>query len=985
MDYSQLGNKKRKRSPHATRMQNKIGLLIMRVVFSVVLIVGFAAAGAGMGVYMGILNASPELDISALGPVSPHAFDAAFMGGTVPSVVNMSSHIVCARTGEEREVLHGGQNHVFAHISDMPQYLIDAFIAIEDERFFEHNGVDPRGILRAIWVTTQPDRSTEGASTITQQLVKNMLGVMDNTFITKLQEQNLAITLERHLADEFARLEYEDPRMEAKMFILQSYLNMINLGRQNYGVQAAARFYYDVDVSELTLVQSATIAAITQNPSRFPPDIRPHDNWRRTQLVLFNMYERLGLITTEEYEDAMQARQVICPESLEPMYDEDGEPIMLGLVYDTIFRRDDGGTRLLMSEFDCFTDALLAQVRQDLMTTYNMTGDQADHRIFRTGLTILSTQDLEMQAVVDRAFLDESLWPDSRSGFSIEVTYEMTVLNTITQMRRFYRREAVVDNEEQAHAFVERIQNQLLTHADEIVSERMFLLPQPQGAFVILDHHTGHVMAMRGIRGEKQGNRSFNRATQATRSPGSQMKPLVPFAPMIELGIAQPSTVIDDIPFILPAVQGRGWEPGNHWGSTFRGLMTVRQAIYQSANVVSARAAADSTIPHAGVPTMVRYLEQMGISTLHPHDGPAMVLGGMTNGVHLIELAGAYATIANQGEYNRPVLYTMVLDHEGNILLENSHNPQRVFRATTAYLLTNSMQDTIGRGTGGAINWTSGSGLRGRIPIAGKTGTSQRNSDLGFSGFTPYFTASIWFGNDNHQPMHRNTRSFHMPLWRTIMEEIHRDLPARQFQRPPGITNARVCLDSGHLPTDFCRTDPRGDRSRPEVFAPGMVPTQTCRVHQQHTICTESNLLASAACPYAQTRVGLVRAQPIDHITAPVSDRAQEFSLGVRQGLSCTVCAGGGFQQPPSESEFIWNMDTGQWIVNPNFNRATPQPGATSPPVNLDMLSQNSPNAPPPTPSPTPTPWPGLGSANANNPVQTQTPFVNTVTVPGLN
>jgi penicillin-binding protein 1A len=965
MDYSQHGNKRRKRSqnPHATRLRNKIAIIILRVMFALVLIGGFAGLGAGMGVYIGILNNAPELDMAGLGPVSSRQLSNETIGN-MPGV-NLSSFIV-GQDGEERERLHGGHNTVFVSFEDIPQYMIDAIVAIEDERFFEHNGIDTRGIVRAMWVTTQPDRGPEGASTITQQLVKNMLGVMDNDFVTKLQEQHHAINFERYLVGEYARLGYADPHMEAKNFILQSYLNIINLGRQNYGVQSAAWFYYDMCVSELSIAQAATIAAITQNPSRFPPDIRPQDNWRRTQLVLRNML-RLGFISDDEYEEAREYRYLYDDKG-EQLFDADGEPLTLGLVYDTIFRREDGRTRLLMSEFDCFTDALLDQVRDDLRREYNLTTDQANRRIFNTGLRIYSTQNMAMQAAADRAFLDESLWPNV--GFSIEVTHYMTVYNSITQQRRHYQRERVVANMAEAEAFVQSLRDTLLTSADEIVDERTFTVPQPQGAFVLIDHHTGHVMAIRGIRGEKQGNRAFNRATQATRSPGSQMKPLVPFGPLFDLGVMQPASIIDDIPFALHNPHGRDWSPGNHWGSTYRGLTTARAAIYESGNVVSARAGADTTIVHAGVPTMHRFLENLGVSTLSPNDGAAMVLGGLSNGMKLIELAGAYAAIANAGEYNRPVLYTVVLDHEGQILLENGHAPQRAMRATTAYLLTHSMQDTVTRGTGTRANWTTGSGLRGRIPIAGKTGTSQRNRDLGFVGYTPYFTAAFWIGNDNEQPLHQRTREFHTPLWRNIMEEVHLNLPARSFERPPGITTGYACLDSGHAPTDLCRADPRGNRAARDIFASGHVPSQACRVHQQYTVCTESHMLAGHNCPEwaVVTRVGIVRPVPIDHITAFVRDRHVEFSLAVRQGLSCTYHGEGDYYAQNPNDDLLFNTDTGEWINSPNFNNTNT--GATQ------------------TPAPTPMPetgWGGLDApASTPTPNTTPPPFMNIVTPPGL-
>jgi len=974
MDYSKHGNKRRKRlqNPHATRVRNKIGLLVMRVTLAVVLIAGFAGVGAAIGIYIGILEAAPDLDIERLGPISPHSFGTG--SGQTP-LGSLTSFIV-GPDGEERERIHGGQDFEFAGIDEMPQHLMYAFVAIEDERFFEHNGVDPRGIMRAIHVTTMPDRPTEGASTITQQLVKNMLQLRDNTFISKLQEQHLAINFERYLVEYFSSFIdqngqplYEDPYRAAKDFILQSYLNIIYLGRGNNGVQAASQWYFGVNVSELTLAQSAVIAAITQWPSRFAPDIRPADNWGRTVFVLRNML-RLGFITEEEYEEARQERQYV--RNGIPQYDADGEPRMVGYVMDTIFRTAGGGVRPRISNHDCFTDALLIQVRDDLMRELNLTAQQANHRIFNGGLRIYSTQDMSMQATVDRVFLDDTLWPGQGVGFAIEVHYHMTVFNTITRQYRHHFHQSVVPNLEAAHAFVETVDAQRLAATDEVIWDlnrhanpsRVFMIPQPQGAFVLMDHHTGHVMAIRGIRGPKEGNRVFCRATQARRQPGSQLKPLIPFGVMFDLGLMQPSTVIDDVPYYLPNPYGRGWSPGNWWnqGATHRGFQTVRQGIYESLNVVSARAASDPSIVHAGMPQMRRFLENLGISTLHPNDGPAIVLGGMTEGVYLLELTAAFAAVANMGEYLRPVLYTRVLDHEGRILLENNHEPQRAMRDTTAYLILNSMLRTVTNGTGGRAHWTAAelrAGGSRHIPIAGKTGTSQDRRDLGFVGSTPYFTAAIWMGNDNNQPMHQNAFHFHTPIWRIIMEEVHAGLPALSFERPARIVSAQVCFDSGHLPTELCRTDPRGSRVRSEIFEMGLVPSEQCHVHQQFTYCRASGMLATDYCPTYYgfnddgypirnviTRIGLVRPQPIDDLEIPSNVTIQhvnvglimEFPLAVREGYVCNHHGwwNAGHNQEPDHgghnewdnpmnhidrtSPQIWCLQTGQWIPNPNFD-----------------------------------------------------------------
>ena len=892
MDYSKQGAKQRRRrqSSQSTRMRNKVSLLMLRVTLAAVLIGAFGLLGAGFGLFAGIIGNAPELQIGHI------------------SLGYYSSFIINAHTGEEMVSLHRGINREIVTLDEIPLHVQNAFIAIEDERFWEHNGIDVRAIGRAAQtiVVTAGDR-TEGASTITQQLIKNMLGRFDADIITKLQEQYLAINLERNLTEQRG-----GDRIAAKEFILESYLNMINLGRSNYGVQAAARFYYNVDVWDLTIAQAATIAAITQNPSRFPPDIRPEANWERAQLVLRNMYQRLGLITTEEFEEAMQTMEYEL---------SDGRIIEIGLVYNSIVRTEGGNTRPIISHFDCFTDALLVDVRNDLSRELGITLDMADNMIFTGGLRIYSTQNLEKQAVVDRAFLNDALWP--ARDFTIDIEYSMTIYNPITNQSRSYGIERTgFTNMAAVEAYIENFKNERVHATEDVVNEMLLTTPQPQAAFVLLDHHTGHVLALRGVRGEKAQNRTFNRATQATRSPGSQMKPIATFAPGFDLGIMQPATVIDDVPFTHGT-----WSPGNWWGSQFEGLSTARRAIYRSMNVVSVRATMAPEIDSVGLGTMFNYLLNFGLTTLVERDdrgftdiGGATTLGGLTHGVRLIELAGAYGSIANMGELNRPVLYTRVLDHQGNVILENAHNPERILRDTTAYLLIDTMRDTMRmpEATGGAINFRD-TNMRRDIPVMGKTGTSQDNQDLGFSGSTPYFTASIWLGNDSHQRMHRDTRSEHSVVWRTIMEEIHYGLPPRQFPRPAGIVSVQICRDSGHLPGEFCQTDPRGNRLRNDIFAAQHRPNQTCAVHQRFTYCTLHNYLAGPNCPpdYVSTRVGIVRPIPIAHPTANVRDRHHGFPPGVLEGITCPHCRPihqFGFPQQPGNQPNQGDLDFwGNW------------------------------------------------------------------------
>jgi penicillin-binding protein 1A len=840
---------------------------------AVIFIAGFMVAGAGLGLYLGIIQASPPLNWDDISP------------GTFSSV------IVCDRTGEELHNLHGGENRTFVTLEYISPHMVNAIVAIEDERFWQHNGIDIRGIGRALHTALTTDSGTQGASTITQQLLKNTFKFFEGELVWKLQEQFMAVQMERELTEIFGC------RILAKEYIIEMYLNIINLGRQNYGVQAAAMFYFGIDAIELTIPQAAVIAAITQNPSRFPPDLQPERNWIRAQEVLRNMH-RLGFINDEEFFEAMT-----------------------GDVYATMVR--DASTMTVVSTMSCYHDALVAQVRDDLMALNGYSATHAYREIFTGGLRIYSLQNLEMQEVVDRHFLDNENFP--QQDFRMQVEFQLTVRDQMSGFLTHFNRQYTASNTEQVEAFKERVRDEVTGTFDEIIRERYFLTLQPQAAFILIDHHTGHVLALRGIRGEKQTSRSFCRVTQATRSAGSQLKPITTFLPAFDLGILTPSTVIEDIPLTIYCaydVNEPHRVPNWYRNPPFEGISNARRAIYHSGNVVSVRALMD----HVGIDTMWQYMHNLGFTTLVNGEwrhgrwvtdrNYVLPIGGLTDGLRLIELAAAYGAIANGGLYNRPVLYSRVVDRNGNVILENHHEPRRVMLDTTAYLLIDTMKDTITIGTGTSINWANNTQMRRDIPIAGKTGTHEL-SDLGFTGFTPYFTAAIWFGNDDNMALStvtvqgmRPASVMHGPLWRNIMQEIHEGFAPRQFHRPQGITVHQVCFDSGHLPTDLCFRDARGNRVSDEIFAPGTVPTQFCTVHQEHLVCyNNDNHLAGHNCSSTFMRLGLVRPVPIpeeySHIV--VRDRPYEHHPSVRLGVTCTACVTTATTNPDDWWANWWN------------------------------------------------------------------------------
>jgi penicillin-binding protein 1A len=438
--------------------------------------------------------------------------------------------------------------------------------------------------------------------------------------------------------------------------------------------------------------------------------------------------------------------------------------------------------------------------------------------------------------------------------------YLATIQNTITGQIRNIEEKKTVKTQEEVQPFIDEARAENLGPNDTVQAERHELTPQPQSAFAIIDYHTGQVKAMAGGRGEKTNSLAFNRATESTRSPGSTFKVVASFAPAIDMGIITPATVYDDVPFMVPAASGP-YVPNNWYSTGFRGYSTVRQGITNSMNVITVK-----NLMTAGIDNCFEYLRNFGFTTLvdeanqygQTDKGPSLALGGLTNGVTQVELAAAYGTIANGGFYNKPIFYTRVFDRHGDLLVDNTLEPRQVLKKTSSYLLTDMMEGVLtdSGATGGKARFETV-----KMPIAGKTGTSTDTYDLMFAGYTPYYAASVWIGFDIQKPI-AHASGDHIILWRKIMEEIHKDLPYRDFERPEGIVSAQVCRYSGKLPViGLCDCDPRGSAVRTEIFASGTVPTESCDIHASVDIDTSTGMLAGPYCPpeVKETRIGIIR------------------------------------------------------------------------------------------------------------------------------
>lgn len=776
------------------------------VCFLALLVIGGCA---GVGILKGIIDAAPDID------------------DIDPTPTGYLSVVLDDAGNETATLVASGSNRVYVTLDEIPIDMQHAFVAIEDERFYEHNGIDIKGIIRAGFTGITTGHFSQGASTITQQLLKNNVfeGWTNESWSEKverkIQEQYLAIQL---------------TKVKSKDWVLENYLNSINLGQNTLGVQAASRRYFGKDVSELTLSESAVIAGITKNPSAYNPVSYPEENAKRRKLVLKNMKEQ-GYITDKEYEDALADDVYSRIQQVNVEYAE-------------------------TNPNSYFVDALIDQVVQDLVEKKGYTDTQAYKAIYNGGLTIESTQNMAMQQICDEeANNPENYAGDVEYSFSYRLTINKadgTTENYSEQTMLAYYQNSNPDyginfsSQEEAQAAIDAYKAEIMGEGDTIPEggESVIFTLQPQAAMTVIDQSTGEVKAIVGGRGDKTGSRTLNRATDTTRQPGSTFKVLAAYAPALDTAGMTLATVQDDAPFTY----ANGTSLRNY-DTTYRGFTTLRYAITKSINVVTVKTLTDIS-PQVGYD----YLENFGFTTLDQKDiVQSLALGGITNGVTNLELTAAYATIADGGTYTRPRFYTRILDHDGNVLLDNTAETHTVLKETTAFLLTDAMKDVVSAGTGGRAAFEG-------MAIAGKTGTTTKNRDALFAGFTPYYTCVVWCGYDDNSPQNKSGQT-NTPkdLWRNVMQRIHEGLEYKDFTQPDGIVTATVCKKSGKLAVEgLCDCDPRGSMVETEYFAAGTEPTEVCDHHISATICTASGMLANEFCPAEnrQTSVYIIGGSP---------------------------------------------------------------------------------------------------------------------------
>ena len=804
---SSLSSKKKKNKKKAAVFSFKIFLTICMCIFA-------AAACLGAGMLNGILNKAPDIETIEFSP-----------SNTATTIYDTDGNVI-------ETLVTAGSNRKVVEYSQIPKNLVNAFVAIEDARFWTHKGVDLKGIARAIYSGITNRSLDEGASTITQQLIKNV--VFDGG-----AESSLGARIERKIQEQYLAIQLE--KITDKTIIMQDYLNTINLGNNTLGVEAASGRYFNKSVSELTLSECAVIASITQNPSKYNPIIHPEYNKERRTTVL-NYMEEQGFISEAEKAEALA--------DTEAVYER------IAAVNEQHKAED--------NVYSYFVDALIKDAVKGLMEKGYSESD-AYNMLYSNGLQIYSTQDSKIQKIVD----EEINNPENYGSmvyysftYSLTLTHSDGTTSTYNEASVKAHLQAqqataklIFNNEEEINSCIEEFKSSVISEGDEITNEILYVNLQPQASFVIMDQSTGYVSAISGGRGEKLASLSLNRATGTTRQPGSTFKVLTAFAPALDACNGTLASVYYDEAYTIGDKNFSNW-----WSSGYTGYANIRQGITYSMNIIALKTLNETVTPQLGF----EYAKDFGISTLveneadddgtmHTDIGPALCLGGLTKGVTNLELTAAYASIANRGVYTEPVFYTKILDSTGRIIINNEPETHTVLKESTAYLLTDAMQDVVEQSTlyDTGIGSTSPECKIDGMSTAGKSGTTTNSNDVWFVGYSPYYTAGIWEGYDANYTIEEPSNI--KAIWKNIMDKVHEGMEDKGFGPvASGIEQAEICSKCGNLAIDgVCSNDPRGDLTYTEFFAKGTAPTEYCTCHKSVEICTISNSAASAHCPSA--------------------------------------------------------------------------------------------------------------------------------------
>ena len=641
--------------------------------------------------------------------------------------LNLNSFIYAKESDSDEytlyETIKGKENREWVDSDKIPDTLKNAVVAIEDERFYKHHGVDWVRTIGAVkgWLL---GGTQYGGSTITQQLIKNITADNDYSVKRKVNEIFRAFALEKEIDD--------------KDRILVMYLNTIFLGYNSYGVQTAAMQYFDKDVSQLDLAESAVLAGLTNNPSIYDVYNHPEKVKERQETILAQMLDQ-KMISQEEYEAAVAEELNYRP------YEEYQQEIK--------------------STYSYFTDEVIKDVINDLMTEKGYSRLVAENMVYSGGLNIYATIDTKVQNALDEVWANADNFPNTEKYGEI-----------------------------------------------------------PQSAMVITDKQ-GDIVGIAGGRGEKTSSRGFSYASDARRQPGSSIKPLATYGPAMDAGIATPDTTVYDRALIQDE-EGNPWPMNDGKYPTGR-AMTVKEGMTRSLNTISAQLLKQLT-PQKSYEFMTQQLGFKLVDSRTNEDGTVqsdidlapLALGALTDGVTVREMAGGFSTFINDGVYGGTRTYTKVTDSEGNTIMENTPNTDKGFtNVRTAYYMLDCLQNVTAHGTAYGIQLDG-------VETGGKTGTTTSNTDIWFCGITPKYSGAVWVGYEHNYRLDGLYGRNAAEIWLAVMQKVHAGDSGLVFDsHPQDFEEVTYCMDTGLLASGACRAAGRAATGR---FWKDKVPTETC-------------------------------------------------------------------------------------------------------------------------------------------------------------
>ena len=709
---------------------------------------------------------------------------------------------------QEYEKINTSTDRQWATLNEIPECLIQAAIAIEDQRFYEHQGVD--------WITTVKacanmffgGSDTFGGSTITQQLIKNLTG--DNS-----------VTVQRKVEEIFRAQKYE--RVNDKDTIMEWYLNTVYFGKLKYGVKSAAMYYFGKDLSELTVAESASLIAITNNPSLYNPYTRPENNRKRQENVLWAMKDQ-GWITEEEYREALDQEMVFTKgdETKQIFTCANSECSFKGEAKDYDRDRSDMGEKYGPGEniYYCpqcmHKNEFIVQKNSDVYSWYT-------------------------EMVMDDVAYDLCIANGEEWNSSTKKAYlELIKLSG-------YHIYACIDVEAQA------IMDEIYTNLDQVPDTKS--AQQLLSAAVLIDNRTGDIVAVAGSVGEKTSYDATNHATEDDpKQTGSAMKPVAVYGPAFESGLVSPVTCLPDLPL--------NYDGGTRFPNNVTRKYNVGNSVYdgivESNNTISVHTLKTIGLDYAfnfasekfRIDGLIRDQKTESGKTISDVGYAPLGLGALTFGVSVEDMANAYATFPNGGEFREARTYTKVYDSDGNLILDNTQETEQILSEKANKYINYCLRGVVKNNSAVQLKATA---------AAGKTGTTTNSRDRWFCGYTDYYTMAVWCGYKQPEEIKVTSGTGSNPactMWAKVMKKLHEGKAWVEIGTTSGMKSYTICIDSGGIATDACSADGRANRVQTVYAFSEDKPKKECDKHIVVDWCTSGNGAATEYCKLSGASIG---------------------------------------------------------------------------------------------------------------------------------